>query len=55
MEKLQDHIIKLKKGKAAGPSGVVSELVKAAAKPLVDMTTDLVNQIAIEGVIPADW
>ena len=41
----------MKNGKAAGPSGIVSEMVKAAEEDSVDMISDLINQ----GVIPADW
>ena len=40
-------------GKAAGPSGLVSEMVKAAGEG-VEMITDLVSQIIV-GVIPAKW
>ena len=46
---------KMKNGKAAGPSGIVSEMVKAAEEDSVDMITDLINQIIREGVVPADW
>ena len=45
---------KMKNGKAAGPSGIVSEMVKAAEEDSVDMITDLINQIIREGVVPAD-
>ena len=40
--------------KAAGPTGVISKMVKAAGEAGVDMITDLVNQ-TIVGVIPAEW
>ena len=43
----------MKNGKAAGPSGVVSEMVKAAGKAGVDMITDLVNQIIV-GYFPPE-
>ena len=45
----------MKNGKTAGPSGVVSEMVKAAGETGADMVTDLVNQIIVEGAIPAKW
>ena len=35
----------MKNGKAAGPSGAVSEIVTAAGKAGVYIITDLVNQI----------
>ena len=37
--------------KPQGPSGVVSEMVKAAGEAGVDMITDLVNLIIVVGVI----
>ena len=40
----------MKNGKAAGPSEVVSEMVKAAGEVKVDMITDLVNQITEEEI-----
>ena len=46
---------KMKNGKAAGPSGIVSEMVKAAGDAGIDMITNLVNCIIAEGVIPSDW
>ena len=30
-------------------------MVKAAGEAGVDLITDLVNQITVEGVIPAEW
>ena len=45
----------MKNGKAAGPSGVVQEMVKAAGKAGVDIITGLANQIIIQGAVPAKW
>lgn len=39
--------------KAAEPSGIVSEMVKSAEETRVDMTTELIKQIMIEGVATA--
>ena len=33
----------------------MSEMVKTAGEAVVEMITDLVNQIIVEGVIPAEW
>ena len=44
---------KMKYGKAAHPSGLVSEIVKVAGETGCEMITDLVNQIIVE-VIPAE-
>ena len=45
----------MKKAKAARPSGVVAEMLKAADETDIDMITNLTIQIVREGVIPADW
>ena len=45
----------LKIGKAAGPTGVVSEMMKAAGGFGSRWTTDLINNIVKEGCIPDDW
>ena len=52
---VREAVSKMKKGKAAGPSGVVAEMLKAAGKTGIEMITNLINQIVSEGVIPADW
>ena len=44
----------MKNGKAAGPSGLVSEMVKALGEG-VDMNTNLVNHIIVDRGIPAEW
>jgi hypothetical protein len=46
---------KMKKGKAAGPSGLVSEMLKAADTWGIQWLTDLCNAIVKEGKIPNDW
>ena len=45
----------LKIGKAAGPTGVVSEMMKAAGGFGSGWLTDLINNIVKEGCIPDDW
>ena len=45
---------KMKNGKSAGLSGLVSEMVKSAGETGVDILTDLINQTILEGVIPAE-
>ena len=52
---VRKSVSKIKKEKAARPSGVVSEIVKAAGETEVDMITDLINQIIVEGVISVEW
>ena len=45
----------LKIGKAAGPTGVVNEMMKAAGGFGTRWMTDLINNIVKEGCIPDDW
>ena len=51
----RDAIAKTKSDKASGPSGVVSEMLKAAGAPGVQWVTRIVNGVIREGRIPADW
>ena len=48
-------ILKAKLGKAAGPSGVVSDMLKASDSGGVRWVTDLCNAIVRDGKIPDDW
>ena len=52
---VREPISKMKSRKAAGPSGVLSEMVRAAREAGVGIMTDLVNQIIVEGTIPGEW
>ena len=45
----------LKMGKAAGPTGVVSDMMKASGGLGTRWMTDLINNIVKEGYIPDDW
>ena len=46
----------MKNGKAAGPSGVVAEMLKAATPDTCcKIIADLMNAIIREGKVPADW
>ena len=48
-------IIVLQIGKAAGPTGVVSEMMKASGGFGTRWKTDLINNIVKEGCISDDW
>ena len=48
-------ITKAKSGKAAGPSGVVGEMLKASGDVGIQWVTDLCNSIVQEGRVPNDW
>ena len=54
-EEVAAVIKRLKIGKAAGPTGVVSEMIKAADGFGSRWMTDLINNIVKEGCIPDDW
>src|SRR5208282_3981284 len=44
-----------KVGKAAGPTGLVSEMLTASGETGVSWLTDIFNAIVKESRIPADW
>jgi hypothetical protein len=48
-------ISRAKSGKAAGPSGLVAEMLKASGNVGVQWVTDLCNAIVQEGKVPNDW
>ena len=48
-------ISKMKSGKAAGPSGIVVEMVKAAGDTGATMIRDLATAIIRDGKVPTDW
>lgn len=54
-DEVEDALRKMKVDKAAGPSGIVTEMIKAAESIGVDGLTDLCNVIVSEGHIPEDW
>src|SRR5437867_3306710 len=48
-------IAKAKSGKAAGPSGVAADMLKAAEEADVKWVTDICNEIRRNGVVSVDW
>ena len=48
-------IMKMKNGKAAGPSGIVAEMLKASGDTGVRLVADLANDMIRNGTIPSDW
>jgi len=48
-------IAKSKSGKAAGPSGVVAEMLKASGEKGEQWVTDICNKVVMEGCIPENW
>ena len=45
----------MKTGKAAGPSGIVAEMLKASGDTGARLVADLANDMVRNGVIPSDW
>ena len=54
-EMISKAIDKMKFGKAAGPSGIVAEMLKSAGDTGVAIMRNLVESIIREGRIPTDW
>ena len=54
-EEVAAAIKRLNIGKAAGPTGVTSEMMNAAGEFGSRWMTDLINNIVKEGCIPDDW
>ena len=54
-EIISKAIAKMKTGKAAGPSGIVIEMIRSAGKEIIKSITNLANRIIKEGCIPSDW
>ena len=54
-EEVRASIAKTKDGKAAGPTGLVSQMLTASGETGISWLTDLFNAIVREGSIPANW
>ena len=54
-EEVRQAIQDLKVRKAAGPSGVTAEMIKAAGEQAVDWLTNICNRIVKEEAIPESW
>ena len=48
-------VCKMISGKAAGPSGFVSEKIKASGGAGIKLIRDLINAIIAQNCIPSDW
>lgn len=54
-EMIRKAIKKMKCGKAAGPSGIVAEMLKASGEEGVDMLRQLTEAIICGDAVPKDW
>ena len=55
IDMVKKAISKMKSGKAAGPSGIVVEMIKAAGDTGATMIRDLATAIIHDGKVPTDW
>ena len=55
IDMVKKAISKMKSGKAAGPSGIVVEMIKAAGDTGAIMIQDLATAIIRDGKVPTDW
>ena len=55
MSEVRLAIAKAKSGKAAGPSGVAADMLKAAGEAGVKWVTHICNEVVRSGVVPVDW
>src|SRR3989442_13089096 len=55
VSEVSSAISKAKSGKAAGPSGVAADMLKAAGEAGVKWVTDICNEVVRSGVVPVDW
>ena len=55
LEMITKAISKMASGKAAGPSGIVAEMLKPAGEAGAMEVRDLIEDIISEGCIPTDW
>ena len=54
-EIIRKALRKMKCGKAAGPSGIIAEMLKAAGEVGIELLTELTEVVFCNGVIPTDW
>ena len=54
-EMVEKSINKMKKGKAPGPSGVVTEMLKASSDVCGKIIADLTNSITRDNTMPNEW
>ena len=55
IDMVKKAISKMKSGKAAGPSGILVEMIKAAGDTGATMIHDLATAIICDGKVPTDW
>ena len=55
LEQLHTKTRRLKRGKAPGPDGILPDIVKAGATPLLQHLVTLTTKVALHGREPATW
>ena len=54
-EMVEKSINKMKKGKAPGPSGVMTEMLKTSSNICSKMIADLTNSTTCDNTMPNEW
>ena len=52
---IRKPLSKMKCGKAAGPSGIIAEMMKATGVECIVLLKELAESVFSNGVIPKDW
>ena len=55
VDMVYDSVKKMKAGKAAGPTGAVSEMLIAGGESCMKVVADLINSIIRDRKLPKDW
>ena len=54
-DQIRKSLSKMKYGKAAGPSGIIAEMMKASGEEGIELMRELCEEVFSNGVIPKDW
>ena len=54
-EMVEKSISKMKIGKASGPSGVVTEMLKGSSDICSELIANLTNSIIHDNIVPSEW
>ena len=54
-DQIRKSLSNMKYGKAAGPSGIIAEMMKASGEEGIELMRQLCEEVFRNGVIPSDW
>ena len=52
---IRKAISKMRNGKAAGPSGIIAEMLKASGESGINLAREMTQTVFSSGVVPTDW